>query len=454
MPEKIVSFKDLSHFTDKQWQATEATEQFRFVLYGGSMGAGKSYWLRWNCVYWLLKMAAEYKTPGIRAALFCEDYGALNDRHISKIKTEFSESLGTYNEQRHEFTLHPRFGGGVLSFRNLDDPSKYLSSEFAIIAVDELVKNPRSSFDILRTRLRWPGIPRTLFFAATNPGEGWVKQYFIEKNFPESEQEVKEFAYVSALPKDNPYLPPEYFKSLESLPEAERQAYLNGDWSAFERNMDDDGYYPLLSSTELANAFVDSPIHIGHCVLMVDPAAGGDNTAIVIQSSTCKQVIFNQKTRDPLSVIPEVIKCFSMFEHIDIVYIDKTGVGEGVCARMKELKDAIPAKVVGVAFAMSPSNNQIFENLKSELYWKEREWILKGGKLLRDEAWNEFTTIRWKRTTDGKIKMQSKDEMRRAGFRSPNVVDASVLGNMAPRNLNRQVAKLPFHDRIKDFWKG
>ena len=45
--------------------------------------------------------------------------------------------------------------GGVICFRNLDKPSKYLSSEFAAIAIDELTLNDQSVFDFRRMRLRW-----------------------------------------------------------------------------------------------------------------------------------------------------------------------------------------------------------------------------------------------------------------------------------------------------------
>jgi hypothetical protein len=78
-------------------------------------------------IYWLLKFWAKYKTRGIRVGLFCEDYPSLNDRHLSRVKYEFPSWLGVYNEAKHEFTLRPEYGSGVLAFRNLDDPEKYLS---------------------------------------------------------------------------------------------------------------------------------------------------------------------------------------------------------------------------------------------------------------------------------------------------------------------------------------
>ena len=133
--------------------------------------------------------------------------------------------------------MHPEFGGGVIAFRNLDDPSKYLSSEFALIEVDELTKNPKETFDFLRLRKRWPGIERTKFIAASNPGgigHDWVKQLWILKNFPEEEAESEQFHFIKALPQDNKYLPESYYKTLSALPEKLRKAYRDGNWDVFE----------------------------------------------------------------------------------------------------------------------------------------------------------------------------------------------------------------------------
>jgi hypothetical protein len=123
--EEQVKFSELASFLPKQKEAQEASKRFKFTLYGGSLGSGKSYWLRWMMVYWLIKLYAKHDLKGIRAGLFCEDYPSLNDRHLSKVKYEFPSWLGRYNESKHEFTLSPEYGSGVIAFRNLDDPEKY-----------------------------------------------------------------------------------------------------------------------------------------------------------------------------------------------------------------------------------------------------------------------------------------------------------------------------------------
>ena len=168
MPEEI-DFDKLLNFTGKQQQARQAVNDYDYVLYGGAMGGGKSHWLRWMMVDLLTDWAAQGK-KGVRAGLFCEDYPSLKDRHFSKIQYEFPEWLGTLNRSDHEYILKKQYGAGVICFRNLDDPSKYQSSEFAAIAVDELTKDDYNTFLFLRTRKRWPGIERTKFLAGTNPG--------------------------------------------------------------------------------------------------------------------------------------------------------------------------------------------------------------------------------------------------------------------------------------------
>ena len=190
-----VSFSELSHFTEKQKEALEAVKNNKFVLYGGAMGGGKSYFLRWAAIYLLLQWAAQ-GIKNARVGLFCEDYPSLKDRHLIKLEVEFPSWLGTLNKSDHEFRLYPRFGGGVISFRNLDEPGKYASSEFAAILVDELTKNTKDKFDLLRTRLRWPGISQTKFIAVIIPGSvghEWIKRIWIKKEFEPGEKEANQF---------------------------------------------------------------------------------------------------------------------------------------------------------------------------------------------------------------------------------------------------------------------
>ncbi len=232
-----INFNELCNFSPRQKQAQEAVKKYKYIMYGGAMGGGKSYWLRWELID-LLTDFAEQGFKGVRVGLFCEDYPALKDRQISKIKYEFPAWLGTYNQADHEFTLSEEYGAGVICFRNLDDSSKYQSAEFAVIAIDELTKNIKENFIFLKTRLRWPGIKDVRFISGTNPGgigHAWVKKLWLDKDFePEEMVEAGQYYFIPARAEDNPHLDNDYYTQLDSLPPEMAKAYREGDWDIFK----------------------------------------------------------------------------------------------------------------------------------------------------------------------------------------------------------------------------
>lgn len=446
-----INFSELTKFFEKQQVALDATKKWKYVLFGGSVGSGKSYWIRWTTVYWLMYYYAKYGIEGVRAGIFCEDYPSLNDRHLTKIKFEFPSWLGTYNDSKKEFTLAKKWGSGIIAFRNLDDPSKYLSVEFAVIAIDEVNRNPKATFDMLRSRHRWPGISDVKFFAACNPlGEAWVKNMWVKRIFPPEEKEQYEFVYIPALPTDNPHLPESYYKTLDNLPEVQRKAYLEGNWDAFDETMDEKGYIRLVLDRELQGCIVNGGDHSGYHILGVDPAAGGDRSACVLKSGNLQQVLFNQKLQDTMDLVG-IIQTLSQKYSVDAIVVDRTGVGQGVYDRLRQLD----YHVKGVMFG-AKSEDPMFQNYKAELHWRERKWLLSGGRLVTDPGWNEFEIVKYK-NKDGKILIQPKEELFKEGIPSPNVVDAAVLtmaiSDTAVKN-HRVVRQGAFHDQMDNVWAG
>jgi phage terminase large subunit len=237
---KEVILSELVSWLPKQQQAYEAIWTHRYILYGGARGPGKSYFLRWSAVVYLVMQFAVHGLRGVRVGLFCETYRELQDRQIGKMKTEFPSWLGEVKDTKEDglcFFLSERYGGGKIALRNLDDPTKYQSAEFAGIFIDELTKITRETFDILRGSLRWPGVQHTIFAAASNPGSighQWVKRLWIDRQFPEElKGRADEFIFIRALPADNPHLDKSYWDELDSLPEPLRSAWRDGNWDVF-----------------------------------------------------------------------------------------------------------------------------------------------------------------------------------------------------------------------------
>jgi len=420
--EKVNFFK-LANFFPKQKIFLEFAKNCRYVLLSGAVGTGKSKALRWTLLYLLLKYGKKH--PGIQAGLFCNTYPELNDRHLKHIKLEFPEWLGTYYEQKKEFHLKPEYGGGILMFRNLDDIEKYRSAEFAFIGVDELTQIPKETFDLLLERNRWKDFKDVRFLAATNPVgpyKHWVREFFIEKTSSDLRCKDAEVVYLKV--GDNPYLPSKYYEELaKGMDEKMKKALIDGDWYALDDVIDTSGYLNLLTYNELQNAIIEHDyIFQNPSVLGVDPGAGGDETAIVIRDNFSAKILFNKRLSDTMQILP-LISTFSSQNKVVSIVIDTTGIGKGIYDRLSELG----FQVLGVQFGEKSNYPNQFFNKKAELFWKMREWILGGGRLLKNEAWNELLQVKYKILSDKVIRIQPKEELLRKGIKSPNVADAFAL---------------------------
>lgn len=322
MAEETKSLKELAHFTEKQMEATLVADEHKYTLFGGSAGPGKSYWLRWYMVRTLIKWGKEFNLTGIRGAMFCEDYPTLKDRQISKMEVEFPKWLGEIKDTKTDglaFYIAKEFGGHVLMLRNLDDPSKYLSSEFALIGVEELTQNVEDKFHRLRSRLRWTGVPQPKFIGATNPGgrgHEWVKKRFVDRIFPPQEEEGHLFAYVPAKPTDNPHLAESYILTLKSLPEKMRKAYLDGNWDVFE------GMYFTEWDPEI---HVCDPFEVPDTwpvVRGIDPSGRGGTTSshIYVLSEDGTVYVTKEHYKSGMDIDEHARAIFALSEGLDVKY--------------------------------------------------------------------------------------------------------------------------------------
>lgn len=110
------------------------------------------------------------------------------------------------------------------------------------------------------------------------------------------------------------------------------------------------------------------------------------------------------------------------FNHIGI---DDTGVGGGVTDGLKEGQ----RNVVGINFGESAIENERFENRKAELFWVLREIIRDKQISLPDdkELINQLCGIKYSYSRHGKIKIESKDELKKRGLKSPDKADALAI---------------------------
>jgi phage terminase large subunit len=107
------------------------------------------------------------------------------------------------------------------------------------------------------------------------------------------------------------------------------------------------------------------------------------------------------------------------------ILVDVIGIGAGVVDRLNE--QSLPVR--GVNVAESPAVADRFLRLRDELWFKVREALeARDCKLADDDALvAELTGVRYNITSAGKIKVESKDEMKKRGLRSCDLADAWCL---------------------------
>jgi len=107
------------------------------------------------------------------------------------------------------------------------------------------------------------------------------------------------------------------------------------------------------------------------------------------------------------------------------VLVDSIGLGAGVVDRLVELN--IPARGINVAESSSLTNRYV--RLRDELWFKCREWLEHKDCVIPDqeELIAELTAVQYSIMSNGKFKVESKDEMKKRGMRSPDIADALML---------------------------
>ena len=124
---------------------------------------------------------------------------------------------------------------------------------------------------------------------------------------------------------------------------------------------------------------------------------------------------FFTKEPETISWIENLIKSKDTFYDI--------GANVGV-----EFALATGQKVQAINVGEKADDPERFTNKRSENYWRLREWILKGGTLVKHPEWKQLLTIYYKRNLSGKIQIMSKEDMyKKHGWESPDVADALSL---------------------------
>lgn len=155
---------------------------------------------------------------------------------------------------------------------------------------------------------------------------------------------------------------------------------------------------------------------------------GTDATALAKRKGNAVNEIRKWKNLDLMQTTGAVVAEYEAVKLEDRpieILVDSIGLGAGVVDRLREL--GLPAR--GINVAESPAMGTIYVNLRAELWGKMKAWLEKRDcKLPNDDSLlAELVAPRYTFNSSGKMKLESKDEMRKRGIGSPDMADALAL---------------------------
>lgn len=398
------------------------------VVYGGAAGGGKSLigslWLAVNCMQypgsrWLLGRSVLKTLKETTLETFFEITGAMNWSQFYK-----------YNQQTGQITWD---NGSIILLKDLfaypSDPNfdNLGSLEITGAFIDEAAQVTHKAKQIVKSRIRYKlaefgVIPKMLM--TLNPSKNWVYSEFY-KPFREGTL-PKTKAFIPALPGDNPYLPKEYIENLQTLDEVSKQRLLYGNFDY------DDDPTALIEHDAMLDLFFNDHVaeDKANKYLTCDIAGRGSDAFRIgvwhgfrlvedyeMPVSTGKEVIDKIKA----------IKIVHGVPNSHIVY-DADGVGGGV--------DGFFPGAHGFLNGARPQNDENYENLKTQCYFKLAElinnremWIVeKKSPEQVEKITEELGQVKRRDPdADGKLKIIRKEEVKQNIGRSPDYADMLMM---------------------------
>jgi len=163
-------------------------------------------------------------------------------------------------------------------------------------------------------------------------------------------------------------------------------------------------------------------------ILTCDPAWDGDDELVIgLRQGLKFQVLKTMPKNDDDVYVAGVLAEFEDEHEADAVFID-LGYGTGIFSAGK----ALNRRWVLVAFGGKSTDPGCA--LKRDQMWNDtRKWLREGGCIPKDQIlYDELVTVEKKARLDGKIKLESKENMKKRGLPSPNRGDALALSFALP----------------------
>lgn len=186
--------------------------------------------------------------------------------------------------------------------------------------------------------------------------------------------------------------------------------------------VEEGGWMVLLTEQQVEDAQARSLQSKGRKRLALDVAEGTNYNATVSRTDNVATVLSKTIEKD-LMKTAETFANTITDERANAYecQVDSVGIGSGVYSRLRQLNVLVNSFKGGESPTQKSDTERLldpidFYNMRAEVYWKLRQWVLEGAALTPHKDWKQLSVIRYRITSDKKIQIMSKEEMRARGY--------------------------------------
>ncbi|MAF44175.1 MAG: putative terminase large subunit [Prokaryotic dsDNA virus sp.] len=424
--------------TDQQGDALVALDNYDSVVVKSGHGAGKSCVESWGVLHYMScrPFPKVPCTAPSKHQLYDILWAELSKWH-RQMKSEAIKSLFQWTKEKFFHKGYPEEWFAVARTAVKENPEALqgFHAEYLLKVIDEASGVPEPIFEVAEGAT---GHYETKALMCGNPTrlEGTFYDAFGK------DREIYKTLSWSCL--DSPIAPEKFVKRVERRYGLDSNIYRVRVLGEFPLR-DGDAYIPynLVEDAMIREIEpqTDKPIVFG-----VDVARyGNDATVIALrQGDEFKpfHVMRNKSTMETAAYVAHLANDLKPL----LIFVDVIGIGAGVFDRLESL--GLP--VVQVNVAESPARNpHQFKRLRDELWGEMRLWLESRRGKLHDNYDNDLlgqlTTPKYKILSDGKIMIESKQDMKKRGVDSPDIADAFNMTFAQPvSNYSKE---------IDEFWE-
>ncbi len=185
----------------------------------------------------------------------------------------------------------------------------------------------------------------------------------------------------------------------------------------------------ILSVSSVMEAMNREADDTGAIEIGVDVARMGNDRTEFVKRKGYREMDRRTFTKLRTTEVVEELERFADYDKQILIKVDDTGVGGGVTDIL--LKDGY--NVMPLNFGQSATDKDRYPNLISEAWFYLASIIDKIHVKNDRNLLTELTNREWKMDTRGRRAVESKDDYKKRGYRSPDLADATILAFYTPK---------------------